>query len=159
MWNTHRPQRKQIGENRKMAKKVEEIKKSKVIEILKKEYPFEKILLGVLGAIVLVLGIYLVEGTVLEIRYTDFWICNSDLKIMIFSIFVIVIGAVSFLLSVWPFFVPSIGEMKKVSWPNRTMISNHSARVFGFIFLIGFFFVAIDFGLRPLFKWLLELGA
>jgi preprotein translocase subunit SecE len=136
-----------------MAKKTEEVKKSKVLEILKKEYPFEKILLGVLGAIVLVLGIYLVEGTVLEIRYTDFWIFNSDLKIMIFSIFVIVIGAVSFLLSVWPFFVPSIGEMKKV------MITNHSARVFGFIMILSLFFVLIDFGLRPLFGWLLGLGA
>ena len=141
-----------------MAKK-EEIKKNKVIEILKKEYPFEKILLGVLGAIVLVLGIYLVEGTVLEIRYTDFWIFNTDLKITIFSIFVIAVGAASFLLSVWPFFVPSVGEMKKVSWPNKVTISNHSARVFGFILLIGMFFVVIDFGLRPLFLWLNGLGA
>jgi len=142
-----------------MAKKVEEVKKNKVIEILKKEYPFEKILLGLLGAIVLILGIYLVEGTVLEIKFTDWWIFNSDLKVTIFSIFVIVIGAASFLLSIWPFFVPSFGEMKKVSWPDRLTISNHSARVFGFIFIVGFFFVAIDFGLRPLFLWLNGLGA
>lgn len=142
-----------------MAKKVEVVKKNKVIEILKKEYPFEKILLGLLGAIVLILGIYLVEGTVLEIKFTDWWIFNSDLKITIFSIFVIIIGTASFLLSIWPFFVPSIGEMKKVSWPNKLTISNHSARVFGFIFVIGFFFVAIDFGLRPLFSWLNGLGA
>ncbi|MCK5388630.1 MAG: preprotein translocase subunit SecE [Candidatus Izimaplasma sp.] len=142
-----------------MARKVQEVKKNKVLEILKKEYPFEKILLGLLGAIVLILGIYLVEGTVLEIRFTDWWIFNSDLKIMIFSIFVIFIGTASFILSVWPFFVPSIGEMKKVSWPNKITISNHSARVFGFIFLIGMFFVAIDLGLRPLFDWLNGLGA
>ncbi len=142
-----------------MAKKVEEIKKNKVIEILRKEYPFEKILLGILGAIVLVLGVYLVEGSVLEIRYTDFWIFNSDFKVMFFSIFVIVIGAVSFLLSIWPFFVPSIGEMKKVSWPNKEMIMNHSGRVFGFIMIIGLFFVVIDFGLQPLFTWLVNLGA
>ncbi len=142
-----------------MAKKVEEVKKNKVIEILKKEYPFEKILLGVLGIIVLVLGVYLVEGTVLEIKYTDLWIFNSPLKITIFSIFVIIIGAVSFLLSVWPFFVPSISEMKKVSWPNKETIINLSIRVFGFIILIGLFFVIIDFGLRPLFLWLTGLGA
>ncbi len=142
-----------------MAKKVEEVKKNKVIEILKKEYPFEKILLGVLGIIVLVLGVYLVEGTVLEIKYTDLWIFNSPLKVTIFSIFVIIIGTVSFLLSVWPFFVPSIAEMKKVSWPNRETIINLSIRVFGFIILIGLFFVIIDFGLRPLFLWLTGLGA
>ncbi len=142
-----------------MAKREPEIKKNKVLEILKKEYPFEKILLGLLGAIVLILGIYLVEGTVLEIKFTDWWIFDSELKITIFSIFVILIGTASFLLSIWPFFVPSIGEMKKVSWPTKTIISNHSARVFGFIFLIGLFFVAIDYGLIPLFTWLNGLGA
>ena len=141
-----------------MANNVEKIKKNKVIEILKKEYPVEKLLLGVLGAIVLILGVYLIEGTVLEIRYTDLWIFNSPTKILIFSIFVIVIGALAFILSVYPFFVPSFAEMKKVSWPTKSIIINHSARVFGFILAVAFFFVLIDFGLRPLFAWINELG-
>ena len=141
-----------------MAKKVQEVKKNKIIEILQKEYPIEKLLLGVLGAIVLILGIYLIEGQVLEIRYTDLWIFNSSTKILIFSIFVVLIGAVAFILAVYPFFVPSIAEMKKVSWPTRSVIANHSMRVFGFILLIAFFFVLIDFGLRPLFNWINQLG-
>ncbi len=141
-----------------MAKKVEEVKKNKIIEILRKEYPVEKLLLGVLGAIVLILGIYLIEGTVLEIRYTDLWIFNSATKILIFSIFVILIGATAFILAVYPFFVPSFAEMKKVSWPTKSVILNHSVRVFGFILFIAFFFVIIDFGLRPLFGWINELG-
>ena len=141
-----------------MAKKVVEVKKNKIIEILQKEYPVEKLLLGVLGAIVLILGIYLIEGQVLEIRYTDLWIFNSDTKILIFSIFVIVIGASAFVMAVYPFFVPSYAEMKKVSWPTKNVIVNHSLRVFGFIFFIAFFFVLIDFGLSPLFGWINELG-
>ena len=141
-----------------MAKKVEEVKKNKIIEIMQKEYPVEKLLLGVLGAVVLILGIYLIEGRVLEIRYTDLWIFNSATKILIFSIFVVLIGAVAFILAVYPFFVPSIAEMKKVSWPTRSVIANHSMRVFGFILLIAFFFVLIDFGLRPLFNWINQLG-
>ena len=141
-----------------MAKKVVEVKKNKIIEIIQKEYPVEKLLLGVLGAIVLILGVYLIEGSVLEIRYTDLWIFNSSTKILIFSIFVIIIGATAFLLSVWPFFVPSFSEMKKVSWPTKNVIVNHSLRVFGFIFLVAFFFVLIDFGLRPLFGWINQLG-
>jgi preprotein translocase subunit SecE len=141
-----------------MAKKVQEVKKNKIIEILQKEYPIEKLLLGVLGAIVLILGIYLIEGKVLEIRYTDLWIFNSSTKILIFSIFVVLIGAVAFILAVYPFFVPSVAEMKKVSWPSRSVIANHSLRVFGFILLVAFFFVLIDFGLRPLFNWINQLG-
>ena len=120
-----------------MANKVEEKKPNKVLEILRKEYPFEKILLGVLGVIVLVLGVYILEGLRLTIRYTDLWIFDSPAKITAFSIFVIVIGAVSLIIAIWPFFVPSIAEMKKVSWPGREMIVNHSARVFGFILLLA----------------------
>ncbi|MGS0973799.1 MAG: preprotein translocase subunit SecE [Candidatus Izemoplasmataceae bacterium] len=141
-----------------MAKKVEE-KSNKVIEILRKEYPFERMLLGVLGAIVIVLGVYLVEGRVLEIRYTDLWIFNSQLKITIFSIFVILIGVVSFLLAVAPFFIPSFAEMRKVSWPTKKVIANHSARVFGFIIVIGLFFILYESVFNPLFIWLNTIGA
>ena len=141
-----------------MAKKVEEVKKNKVIEILQKEYPVEKLLLGGLGMIVLILGVYLIEGQILQIRYTDLWIFNTDTRILLFAIFVVMIGATAFILAVYPFFVPSFAEMKKVSWPTKNIIVNHSARVFGFIFLIAFFFVLIDFGLNPLFEWINELG-
>lgn len=141
-----------------MAKKVEETKTNKVLEVLRKEYPFEKILLGVLGTIVLVLGIYIYQGELLQIRYTSLWIFNTELKIKIFSVFVIVVGAVSLLLAVWPFFVPSIGEMKKVSWPKRDTIINHSSRVFGFIILLALFFFILDFGFLPLKEYLTEIS-
>lgn len=142
-----------------MAKKTEDVKTNKVLEILRKEYPFERVLLGVLGILVIVLGVYLIEGSILEIRYTDLWIFNSDTKILIFSIFVVLVGSVSFLMAIWPFFVPSFAEMKKVSWPNQKTIANHSARVFGFIIVLALFFVLIDLGLIPLFDLIRELGA
>jgi preprotein translocase subunit SecE len=142
-----------------MAKKTEDVKTNKVLEILRKEYPFERVLLGVLGILVIVLGVYLIEGSILEIRYTDLWIFNSDTKILIFSIFVVLVGSVSFLMAIWPFFVPSFAEMKKVSWPNQKTIVNHSARVFGFIIVLALFFVLIDLGLIPLFDIIRELGA
>jgi len=143
-----------------MAKKeLQEHKPNRVIEILKTEYPFERILLGVLGAFVLILGVYLVEGETLTIRLTSWWIFNTELKRTIFSIFIIVIGVIAFLMAVWPFFVPSFAEMRKVSWPKRKTILNHSARVFGFIIFVALFFVLIDLGLVPFFAWINELGA
>ena len=142
-----------------MAKKeLQEQKPNRVIEILKTEYPFERILLGVLGAFVIVLGVYLLEGTVLEIRLTSWWIFNTELKRTIFSIFIILIGSVAFFMAVWPFFVPSFAEMRKVSWPKRKMILNHSARVFGFIIIVALFFVLVDLGLQPFFSWINGLG-
>ena len=138
-----------------MAKTVQEHKPNKVIEILKREYPFERILLGVLGAFVLILGVYLVEGEVLQIKLTSWWIFNSELKRTLFAIFIILVGTFAFFISVWAFFVPSFAEMKKVTWPNRNTILNHSARVFGFIIILSLFFVLIDFGLVELFKGLI----
>ncbi len=142
-----------------MAKKeLQEQKPNRILEILKTEYPFERILLGVLGVLVLILGVYLVEGDKLTIRLTSWWIFNQPWKVTTFSIFIIVVGAVAFLMSVWPFFVPSFAEMRKVSWPKRKTILNHSARVFGFIIFVAVFFVLIDLGLRPFFEWINELG-
>jgi len=144
-----------------MAKKFEipEKKPSRVMEILRTEYPFERILLGVLGALVIILGVYLIQGDLLQIRLTSWFIFSTATRRLIFSILVIIVGAVSFLMAIWAFFVPSFAEMKKVTWPNRSMILNHSARVFGFIIVVSLFFVLIDWPLRKLFDFLLKLGA
>lgn len=135
-----------------------EAKPNKVIEILKTEYPIEKVLLGVLGLLVLVLGVYLVEGGILRIRYTEWWIFDKPLKVTIFSIFVILIGASSFLMAIWPFFVPSFSEMKKVSWPNKKTIANHSMRVFGFLIFLSLMFLAYDALFAPIFEYLTDSG-
>lgn len=144
-----------------MAKKIEipEKKPSRVLEILRTEYPFERILLGVLGALVIILGVYLIEGNLLQIRLTSWFIFSTATRRLIFSILVIIVGAVSFVMAIWPFFVPSFAEMKRVTWPGRKMILNHSARVFGFIIVLSLFFVLIDWPLRDIFKWIATLGA
>lgn len=137
----------------------EENKTFKVLEILRKEYPFEGLLLGLLGALVLVLGIYIFEGEVLQIRFTDLWIFNTDLKITIFSIIVMLVGTAALLFALAPFFIPGFKELKKVSWPNKDTIYNHTARVFGFLIFLAVTFIVYDFIFRPIFNFLYELGA
>lgn len=145
-----------------MAKIQEENKKNKVLEILTKEYPFERIVMGILGVIVIVLGVYLIQGDKLYITNTDdwwnSWIFGSDTGILIFSIFIVIVGTVSFFVAIWPFFTPSFAEMKKVTWPNGTIIRNHSARVFGFILFLAMMFVVFDLALKPLFFWINGFG-
>jgi preprotein translocase subunit SecE len=137
-----------------MAKeKVQEQKQSKVLQVLKTEYRFEGVLLGVLGLLVIVLGVYLIQGK-LTIKWTDFWLFDSSLKRLIFAIVVTVIGAIAFLMSVYPFFIPSWEERKKITWPKRDTIINHSARVYGFIIFVILFFILVDWPLRELFAWL-----
>jgi len=141
-----------------MADRIKKEQKSKVMDILKKDYPFEKFLLGALGLFVLIMGVYLLQGDIIRINNTDLWIFDNATKIKIFEIFVVVLGAVAFLLAVYPFFVPSISEMKKVSWPTGKIIANHSARVFGFIIFLSLTFMLYDFVFRPVFKYLNSLG-
>ncbi len=141
-----------------MPEKKEE-KVAKVLKVLKTEYPFEGLLLGVLGALVLVLGIYILEGDVLRITMTDFWLFNTPTKITIFSIVVIIIGSVALLVALAPFFMPGLSEMKRVSWPTKNTMTNHTARVFGFVIFLGMMFVLYDFVFRPIFDFLYGLGA
>lgn len=142
--------------------KQEEVKKNKVLEILTKEYPFERILMGFLGVLVIVLGVYLIEGSTLRITNTDSvwtsWIFGTPTGVLIFSIFILLLGIVSFGIAIWPFFKPSVAEMKKVTWPNGTTIRNHSGRVFGFILVVAGFFIVFDLGLKPLFDLLKSIG-
>ncbi len=130
--------------------KQEQRKGSRVWEIISKDYPAERILMGVLGVIVIVFGVYLLLGVAspetawLSIQNREGLVLNflfgTNTKVVIFSWVIIVIGTASFLMAVWPFVQPSMAEMKKVSWPSNKTIRNHSARVYGFIlFLIAMF--------------------
>ncbi len=143
----------------KNKKEQPEDKIGKVFSILKKEYRFEGLLLGFLGAMVLVLGIYIFEGQLLEIQLTDWFIFATELRINIFSIFVIAIGAVALIISLAPFFIPGVKEMRRVSWPSLSMLKNHSARVFGFMIFLSLMFVLYDLVFSPLFDYLYGLGA
>lgn len=137
----------------------EEKKSFKVLDILKREYPFEGVLLAFLGALVLVLGVYIFEGQVLEVTLTDWWIFNAPWKVTTFSVIVMLIGLSALVYALMPFFLPGLKEMNKVSWPNRIMTNNYLARVFGFLLFLAFVFILFDFVLQPIFNFLYQLGA
>jgi preprotein translocase subunit SecE len=134
-----------------MAKEIQNKNESKIIKILKTEYKFEGIILGVLGMLVTVLGVYLIQGDEITIKWTDFVLFNEPWKVMTFAIIVTVVGAVSFIMAIFPFFAPSWQERKKISWPKKDVVANHSARVYGFIIFVVLFFILVDWPLRELF--------
>jgi preprotein translocase SecE subunit len=137
----------------------EEKKSFNVLNILKKEYPFEGILLGLLGTLVLVLGVYIFEGEVLEVRLTEWWIFDAPWKIITFSFIIMAIGAAALIYAIAPFFIPGLKEMNKVSWPTRSMLNNYLARVFGFLLIVAVMFILYDLVFVPLFNFLYQLGA
>jgi preprotein translocase subunit SecE len=136
-----------------------EKKSFNVLNVLRKEYPFEGILLGLLGTLVLVLGVYILEGEVLEVRLTDWWIFDAPWKIVTFSVIIMLIGASALIYAIAPFFIPGLKEMNKVSWPTRSILNNHLARVFGFLIIVAVMFILYDLVFVPLFNFLYQLGA
>ena len=141
-----------------------EKKGSTILDVIRKDYPAERLLMGILGVIVIVFGVYILQGIkspttgwlIIQNRtaWWSAWIFGTDTKIVIFSWFIIVVGVVSLGMAVWPFVKPSLVEMKKVSWPNGKMIQNHSARVYGFIFFLIGMFIMYELALVPFFAWI-----
>lgn len=138
---------------------------SKILEILK-DFPGERLLMGFLGTLIIVFGVYFIIGINAEdttqiwlqiTPKTDWWnkwVFGTETRILVFSWTIIVLGTVALVMAIWPFLLASRTEMGKVTWPNAKTIRNHSARVYGFILFLIVMFIIFEAGLTPLFKWL-----
>ena len=77
-----------------------------------------------------------------------------------FAWILIVLGVVAFLLAIWPYYKPSIKEMKKITWPSKkTMIENTVATLV-YVLIVALLFVGYDVVLNKvveLFQWLAGL--
>jgi len=141
-----------------------EQKKSRVMEILKKEYAFENWLLAILSPVLILYGVYIVMGkfgsvdltSILgnsEIGIIDFFF-ETDLKRILTGTFLIVVGTLVIVYLAIPVIRPSIAEMKKVTWPTGKELSVDSSQVFGFLIFLIVVFTLYGFMLDPLFKWI-----
>ncbi len=62
---------------------------------------------------------------------------------LVFSWMIMLLGIVMLIMVGWPFYEPSIEELRKVTFPSKAKVINHSIRTFGFIafFLTILFFM------------------
>jgi preprotein translocase SecE subunit len=144
-----------------------EEKKSRVMEILKKEYKFENWLLAILSPVLILYGVYIITGKFGSVDLTAIlgesgigfidWFFNTDLKRILTGTFLIVVGTLVIVYLLIPVFRPSIAEMKKVTFPTGKILGIDSLRVFGFLLFLMVVFILYGFALDPLFKWLYSL--
>ena len=142
-----------------MAEKVEK-KENRIISIFTKEYKYEGLILLFLSIIAIVLGVLVLVGVNSE--GSEGLIINEDVFLIgdypkAFAWILIVLGAASLVLAVWPFYKPSISEAKRISWTNRGDLLKNTAIVFAFILIMSVFFIFSDwiFGyVVQLFKWI-----
>ncbi|MGD9910389.1 MAG: preprotein translocase subunit SecE [Candidatus Izemoplasmatales bacterium] len=145
----------------------QEEKHSRVMEILKKEYTVENWLLAILSPILLLYGVYIAKGSFGSVDLTailgnsgvgfiDFFFQTDTARIIV-GIVLIVIGALVILYLVYPILLPSIHEMKKVSWPSMRQLGGDTSKVFAFLLFLMLVFTLYGYALEPLFKWLYSL--
>jgi len=127
-----------------------EQKKNRLAEIFTKDYKYEGLVLLILSIIAIVVGVLLLDS------YSEVmigWISGS-----VFGCILVILGAVSLLLSIWPYYKPSVYEVRRIAWPTKkTMLENVlSAFIFTIIFVV--FFAGVDLGLKALVEWIKSWG-
>lgn len=119
---------------------VKKEKKNRLADAFTKDYKYEGLILLVLALVALVLGVVLIKDST--------WIPdNSFLAIgnkLVFPIILIVLGVLSVMLSVWPYYKPSIDEVKRVTWPTKKTMLANCISVFAYTIIIAIFFYLAD---------------
>ena len=118
-----------------MAEKVEKKqfeKKSKLAEVFSKDYKYEGLILLVLALLAITLGTLITSG-VMTVPENVFLIGEFP---KVFAIILIVLGAFSLALSIWPYYKPSIYEVKRINWPSKKEFFINARDTFIFIFVL-----------------------
>lgn len=140
-----------------MAEKKENVKKeNKILTIFTKEYKYEGIILLFLSLIALVLGTLVLMG--ISSEGESGLVINENVFLIgdypsAFAWILVVLGAVSLILAVWPFYKPSIAEAKRITWSTKGQLLKNTAIVFAFILIMSIFFIFSDW----IFGYVVEL--
>jgi len=138
----------------KPEKTIVEKTSSRLKSVFTKEYKHESLILLLLALVAIVLGVTLLRG-ILVIPSSVFLLGDYP---MVFSWILLGLGIISLLLAIWPFYKPSIEEVKRVSWPTKGTMVTNTLTVFLFTLILSLFFALIDTGFSALVAWLDELA-
>ena len=138
-----------------------EEKKKSLRRALEKEYKYEGLLLLVLGIITTVLGVLIhmgvtsngSEGLVIN---ENFYFIGEYPKL--FAWILIILGAAGIILSIYPYYKPSIKEMKRITWPSKKEMLSNTLIVIAFVFIVALLFLGYDAILNQVVKLFKYLG-
>ncbi|PKK97590.1 MAG: preprotein translocase subunit SecE [Tenericutes bacterium HGW-Tenericutes-3] len=110
--------------------------KSKLLEVLTTEYKWENLLLGILATLSGALAVMIISGSTLLQINENFPILGQGNNGVIFAWVLLAISVFGLILVVYPFFLPAIPELKKITWPSWPKFLDHSVRVLIFLFIL-----------------------
>ncbi len=129
-------------------KKQEEKKVNRLAEFFFSEHKIWDILGLFSGVFAILIGFMLLVG---DLRiYDGFFIIGEYPTIFAWMVFGL--GVIMLVMIGWPFYEPSIEELKKVTYPSKSKLFNHTARTFGFMafLLLVLFLMNLLIDLTPL---------
>lgn len=117
-----------------------EIKPSKIKEILTTEYKWETYLLGVLSIFAIALGLLI---------FTEVLTVNESTPVIggngtLFAWIITIVGAVGFILFAIPLFKPAVPELKKLTFPTFRVFIANATRVFIFVLVLAGILLLFD---------------
>jgi preprotein translocase subunit SecE len=112
--------------------------KSKLLEVLTTEYKWENLLLGILATISGALALMIISGNTLLAIQPDFPILGQGNNGIIFAWVLLAISIFGLILVIYPFFLPALPELKKITWPTWPKFLDNAVRV-----LIFFIFITL----------------
>ena len=117
-----------------------EVKSSKLMEILNTEYKWETYLLGVLSVVAVALGLLI---------FSDVLTVNADTQIIgnypnLFAWIIVIVGAIGLVLFAIPMFRPAVPELKKLSWPTWRVFVAKTTRVYIFLIVMSLMFLLFE---------------
>jgi preprotein translocase subunit SecE len=110
--------------------------KSKLLEVLTNEYKWENLLLGILAILSGALALMIISGNPLLTIRESFPILGTEPNGLIFAWVLFAISVFGLILVIYPFFLPAIPELKKISWPTWPKFLDSAARTIIFLFLL-----------------------
>lgn len=119
----------------------EKEKKNRVMDVLLKEHKWENLILAILAVFAIELGVLILSGNYLSIPEEAFLIGKYWKA---FSWILVGLGAVSFILAVSSFFVPSLAEIKHISGLKKGEFFWNVVIVFAFSAILAVFFMGAD---------------
>ena len=133
----------------------EKEKKNRVMDVLLKEHKWENLVLAILAIFAIELGVLILSGNYLSIPEEAFLIGKYWKA---FSWVLVGLGAVSFILAVSSFFVPSLAEIKHITGLKKGEFFWNVVKVFAFsVIVVAFLFVcdwAINLVIELVASWL-----
>ena len=118
---------------------------SKLIQVLTTEYKWENLLLGILATLSAALALMIISGNVLLQIDPNFPILGQGNNGLIFAWVLFAISIFGLVLVIYPFFLPALPELKKITWPSFPKFVDHATRVLIFLFILTGFILLFNF--------------